>query len=201
VFPLQPIKNSLVLRFAHAKIPFMVMKQKKCKVCKNPFTPGLPLQRVCNYQCAIDLANQRKDRQERTRKAAVRRSDKERLKTRADHLREAQAAFNQWVRLVKDKDQPCISCGTQKPDIQYHASHYRSVGACPELRFEPLNVWKSCSKCNKWLSGNLIPYREALKTKGVDLEWLEGPHPPLKLTIDDIKAIKAKYKKLLKDLK
>lgn len=177
------------------------VRLKTCKICKAKFTQDRPLQSVCNYQCAIELANQRKDKLERTTKAAVRRSDKERLKTRAGHLREAQAAFNKWVRLVKDKDQPCISCGTQKPDIQYHASHYRSVGACPELRFEPLNVWKSCSKCNKWLSGNLIPYREALKAKGVDLEWLEGPHPPLKLSIDDIKAIKSTYTSNLKALK
>lgn len=176
-------------------------KPKKCKVCKTSFTPDRPLQQVCNYQCAIELANDRKDRLERTRKAQIRRSDKERLKTRADHLREAQAAFNAFIR-ERDKDLPCVSCG-RVHNGQYHAGHYRTVGSCPELRFEELNNHKQCAPCNNHLSGNLINYRRNLIIKiGLEkVEWLEGPHPPLKLTIEDIRAIKAKYKQLLKDLK
>lgn len=177
-------------------------KPKKCKVCKTTFTPDRPLQSVCNYQCAIELANQRKDRQERTRKAQVKRSDRERLKTRADHLREAQALVNSFVR-ERDKLAPCISC--QKFHTgQYHAGHYRSIGSAPELRFDAeFNIHKQCSVCNNHLSGNLINYRRNLIVKiGLEkVEWLEGPHPPLKLTIDDIKAIKSTYKQLIINLR
>ncbi|MEF3019469.1 recombination protein NinG, partial [Pseudomonas aeruginosa] len=58
---------------------------------------------------------------------------KARLKSRADHLREAQQAFNEFIRL-RDAYQPCISCGRHH-DGQYHAGHYRTVAASPELRF------------------------------------------------------------------
>lgn len=176
-------------------------KPKKCKVCKTSFTPDRPLQQVCNYQCAIELANDRKDRLERTRKAQVRRSDKERLKTRADHLREAQAVFNSFIR-ERDKGQPCISC-KRHHNGQYHAGHYRSIGACPELRFEPDNVHLQCSVCNNHRSGNLIEYRINLAQKvGIErLSWLEGPHNPKKYTIDDIKAIKQAYKQRLINLR
>ncbi|HBO2335598.1 TPA: recombination protein NinG, partial [Pseudomonas aeruginosa] len=33
------------------------------------------------------------------------------------------------------------------------------------------------------------------------VEWLEGPHDPLKLTIDEIKVLKAKFRQWLRDLK
>lgn len=176
-------------------------KPKKCKVCKTLFTPDRPLQAVCGYQCAVDLTNDRKDRQERTRKAQERRSDKERLKSRSDWLKEAQAAFNAFVR-ERDKDLPCISCQRIHPG-QYHAGHYRTIGSCPELRFDELNNHKQCAPCNNHLSGNLINYRRNLiiKIGLAEVERLEGPHPPLKLTIDDIKAIKAKYSQLLKAIK
>ena len=83
-----------------------------------------------------------------------------------------------------------------------HASHYRSVGGHPELRFNPLNCHSACSICNNHLSGNLIPYRVALieKIGLAEVEKLEGKHEPLKLTIEEIKEIKKIYKEKQKQL-
>lgn len=96
---------------------------------------------------------------------------------------------------MRDADKPCISCGRHHQG-QWHAGHYMGVGRHPALRFEPDNVHKQCKPCNTDLSGNLIRYRAKL----VDLlglervEWLEGPHEPLKLTVDEIKELKAHYR-------
>jgi hypothetical protein len=81
-----------------------------------------------------------------------------------------------------------------------NAGHYRSVGACPELRFHPMNVHLQCEHCNSHLSGNIIEYRRRLATKiGVDrVEWLEGKHEPLKLTIDEIINLTDHYKELIR---
>ena len=38
---------------------------------------------------------------------------KERLKTYNDYIKEAQKEFNHYVR-VRDKNKPCISCGTEQ---------------------------------------------------------------------------------------
>jgi len=118
---------------------------------------------------------------------------KDALKTKGDWLSEAQTAFNRWIRL-RDKDRPCISCGRHHSG-QYHAGHYRTVGSCPELRFEPLQVHKQCSPCNLHLSGNILEYRKNLiGVVGQDMvDWIEGPHEMPHRTIDDIKAIKIKY--------
>lgn len=182
------------------------LKPKKCKnpACGISFPPQRLGQAVCSPTCglAIKDVNQEKARkslaQIERREIKVR---KEKLKSRADHLREAQAAFNEWIRL-RDADRPCVSCGRHH-EGQYHAGHYRSVGANPELRFEPLNVWKQCAPCNTHLSGNLVNYRlSLLQLIGeAQVEWLEGPHSARKYTVDEIKTIKADYRALTRELK
>jgi hypothetical protein len=133
---------------------------------------------------------------------------KEKLKSRAEHMRDAQQAFNEWVRL-RDADLPCISCDSLPNDhdlitgSRWDAGHYRSVGACPELRFEPLNVHRQCVKCNRNLSGNAVEYRIRLVLRiGADqVEWLEGPHEACKHAVDELKAITATYRARSRDLK
>ena len=70
----------------------------------------------------------------------------------------AQQVFNAWIRR-RDVDAGCISCPSYKVE---HASHYLSVGHHGQMRFNEMNVNGSCSKCNTFLHGNLIGYRQGL---------------------------------------
>jgi hypothetical protein len=176
----------------------------KCPVCKVQFTKAKQLQSVCSYPCAVAYATSKRAKADKKQKLAEKKADrvrKEKLKSRADFLREAQTVFNAFIR-ERDRDQPCISCGRHHTG-QYHAGHYLSVGAHPELRFTEINVAKQCSACNTHLSGNVIEYRKNLIEKiGLSLvEGLEGPRPQAKYTIDEIKKIKSDYTRKLKDLK
>lgn len=191
-------------------------KQPRPKPCKNPdctesFVPQRLGQKVCSPKCglAIKDVNEAKARKSL---GHVERSEirvrKEKLKSRADHLREAQAAVNEYVRL-RDVHLPCISCDSTPNDndlmtgSRWDAGHYRSVGACPELRFEPLNIHRQCVKCNRNLSGNAVEYRIRLVQRiGAErVAWLEGLHPACKYTVEEIKAIKADYRAKTKELK
>jgi hypothetical protein len=129
------------------------------------------------------------------------RKRREAIKPRAKWMREAQAAFNAWIR-QRDKDLPCISCGRHHQG-QWHAGHYLSTGARPELRFDERNVHKQCSACNTHLSGNLVLFRAGLIAKlGLEsVEWLEGPHEPRKYTIEDLRQIRDDYRYGLKGAK
>ena len=172
-------------------------KTKKCRSCREPFTPSMPLQVACSPRCAIELvkAKQKLERKRETRKL------REKIKSRPDWMREAQAAFNAWIRW-RDRDQPCISCGRHHQG-QYHAGHYRSVGSTPELRFELMNCHKQCQPCNTHLSGNAINYRiNLVQLIGADaVEWLEGPHEAKKYTIEDLIEIRDKYRLMLREAK
>lgn len=179
------------------------MKPKTCKGCGDKFAPVRPMQCACSPSCALAIAIDRREKAEAQAAKMARAADKvkrEKLKRRADWLSEAQEAVNRWVRL-RDKALPCVSCGRHHQG-QYHAGHYLSRGARPELRFEPLNIHKQCAPCNEHLSGNLVLYRvELIKRIGLDkVEWLEGPHEPKKYTVDEIRELRDNYRKKAREL-
>lgn len=186
--------------------PHKAPKPKTCRntECKAKFVPMHSLQTWCQPSCgvAIARAKQAKDRKQADRKErAETKAAKEKLKTKADHAKEAQQAVNEFIRL-RDANEPCISCGRYHAGA-YHAGHYRSTKAAPELRFETRNIHKQCAPCNTHLSGNLVEYRIRLIQKiGQDaVEWLEGPHEPKRYTIPELQAIKAEYRAKTRELK
>lgn len=187
------------------------LKPKKCKDCKDEFQPFKSMQPRC-VPCAIkkgktDNAKRVKREKKNAEKSfnAETRRRKAKLKGKSEHKREAQAAFNAFIR-KRDEHLGCISCGNKPNDSslmtgsRWDAGHYRSRGSTPELAFEELNCHKQCVRCNSQLSGNVTNYRISLAKKiGLDkLEWLEGPHKLTRHTIDDYIAIKKKYREKLK---
>lgn len=184
-------------------------RPKKCRVaeCGASFVPQRLGQRVCSPACAAIDAPSNKTNQEKARKALIDlgrkeiKVRKEKIKTRAQHMKDAQTAFNAWIR-ERDIGLPCVSCGRHH-NGQWHAGHYRTVGGNPELRFEPLNVWRQCAPCNNHKSGDIVNYRiELVKRIGAEaVEWLEGPHEPKKYTVEQLKAMTAEYRAKTKELK
>ena len=178
-------------------------RPKKCRVCRETYTPSKALQVVCSPSCALLHAKQKGEKERKAlakieRKAI--REAKEKIKPRAAYMKEAQSVFNSWVR-ARDADQPCISCGRHHQG-KYDAGHYRSVGSNPALRFEPLNCHRQCVPCNQHKSGNAIEYRIGLVARiGADkVAWLEGWHEPKHYSIDDLKQIKAQYRAMTRKL-
>lgn len=179
------------------------LKPKTCKACWTLFYPVNSLQKVCSVPCA--MAFRRQQVEEKQAKEAKQRHKQRKAKLRDEDraywLKKAQTEFNKFIRL-RDKDEPCISCGRYHQG-QWHAGHYRSVGACRELRFCELNVHKQCAPCNNHKSGNLSEYRISLISKiGLEkVEWLERQdHPPAKMSIDEIKLVIKHYKEKVKAL-
>ncbi|NWC07218.1 recombination protein NinG [Pseudomonas sp. G1002] len=192
----------------------MIAKQPKPKKCKNPacgisFPPQRLGQAVCSPKCglAIKDVNQAKARkslaQVERREIKVR---KEKLKSRGEHMREAQQAFNEYVRT---RDQAaghlCISSG--KPldwsGNAVDAGHYRSVGSAPHLRFDERNCHAQSKQDNRFLSGNAVDYRIGLIARiGQEaVDALEADQSVRKYTVDEIKGIKTYYRAKTRELK
>lgn len=182
-------------------------KQHKCRECGSYYQKFQSTQKVCSLKCAMAMGKRtaaakreklaKSDRlQERKRLKAL----KEKVKSRSQWLREAQAIFNKFIRL-RDRGQPCISCGRWAN--KWDAGHYKTVGANPELRFHEDNVHRQCVPCNQHQHGNIVNYRLGLIERiGLEkVEWLERKdHAPQKLTVDEIKALIKVYKAKVKEL-
>lgn len=187
---------------AASKAP--ALRQKKCGVCRVPFTPIRPLQRVCGFSCACVMVEKalakRSAKESAIERLAIRKA-KEKIKSRSAWLAEAQAAINRYRR-TQDAlaGYGCISCGTHNG--KQNGGHYRSVGASPETRFLEENIHLQCERCNSYLSGNIFNYRKGLIARyGIEyVEKLEGPHEAKHCTIDDLREIKRIYNQKYKEM-
>lgn len=178
------------------------VKQKKCKVCRELFTPRNTLQVACSPGCALDHAQGIKAKeykaQAREKKARFLESDARFQKAKA------QKSFNEFIR-IRDAHLGCVSC--DKPADwggQWHAGHYKTVGARPDLRFDENNCHKQCSVCNNYLSGNLANYRLELERRigiseiqRIEQDTIKGT--PLRAT--DYIAIHKMYQAKIKELR
>ena len=92
-------------------------------------------------------------------------------------LKKTQSVFNRWIRL-RDSDRGCISCGRQVTE----AGHYLSQGHHSAFRFSEMNTNGQCTRCNCFLHGNLINYRQGLLKKHGEqrVQLLEGARNKLK---------------------
>ena len=189
-------------------------KAPKPKTCKNPacrasFVPQRLGQAVCSPKCALATVEVQKAKEKKSLAQAGRRDikvRKEALKSRGDHMREAQQAFNEFIRT---RDQAaghlCISSG--KPldwsGNAVDAGHYRSVGSAPHLRFDERNCHAQSKQDNRFLSGNAVDYRIGLIARiGQEaVDALEADQSVRKYTVDEIKAIKVEYRAKTRELK
>jgi len=159
------------------------------------FKPFSSIAKVCSIACSLDFVDKKKHIK---RKRTFLDNDKPFQRAKA------QKSFNEFIRL-RDAGAGCISC--EKPSDwggQWHAGHYKTVGARPDLRFNEDNAHKQCSQCNNFLSGNLAQYRMALLAKIGSQRILmletdtESPH---KYTARDYAAIHAEYSAKIKGIK
>ena len=179
------------------------MKDKKCKVCQEKFTPIQFAQQCCGYKCAmihsknLKLAKELKDW--KVEKAIL----KDKLKTLSDYAKDLQKEVNTIVRLI-DKDTQCIS--TLKPlNDKYDAGHFYSVGSNPSLRFNLDNIHAQSVYANQHLSGDQMNYLNGLSdVYGSDYKEyvisLKSRYKVLKLNKDDYKEKIIIAKKIIQEI-
>lgn len=198
---------------------------RKCKYCKAVELPPaakctdiIEKKGYCSAKCLADHTKDKRISAQKKKEAKAHREAKERVKRSCDLKREAQTAFNAFIR-ARDMDKECISCDQTIDEVEldqmwktggaWDCGHYLTVGAHEELRFEELNAHRQCKSCNagsgKYTKkGHTVAqrYREKLIERiGLDkVEWLEGPHEPKRYRAEDYRAIRDKYKEKKKQL-
>lgn len=178
-----------------------VLKEKACPVCRNLFMPGRPLQAVCGPKCAM-----KKVREEKAQERAQTRERREAIKTIPDLIREAQAAFNAYIR-ARDEGKPCICCGKPFEPAKHggsmDAGHYLSRGSSPQHRFNEDNVFGQRKNCNRPGGTTRDAFRAGVIARiGLArVEALESDHAVPKWTREELIELKATYRRKLRNLK
>jgi hypothetical protein len=180
------------------------MKQKKCKVCQEFFTPIQFAQTACGYKCAIihskNLKLQKELKDWKAEKAIL----KDKLKTLGQYEAEAKKSFQKWIRMRDDK-QPCISCGIQQTDL-WDGGHYKKAEIYSGVIFDENNCHRQCRKCNRFLNGNELNYRQGLIQRyGIEfadqIEQKANETRNYKFSKEELIAKKLKYDILIKQIK
>ena len=177
------------------------LKPKKCKSCGIMFKPFSSLAKVCSMACSLDFVDSQKAAKAKKKHVAQKRDFL--ANDKSFQRAKCQKAFNEFIRL-RDAKLACISCSSPADwHGQWHAGHYKTVGARPDLRFNEDNCHKQCSRCNNFLSGNLAVYTWALELKiGKDkLLALDVELNPKKYTAQDYAEITKTYQAKIKETK
>ena len=187
--------------------------RRKCAHCREWFHPAREGQVVCSFECASAIGKKQTAKARESAKArAVKRqresekegrqrhrAKRESFKTKAQWDKEAQSAFNRYIR-IRDEGKPCVSCGSPLIGKSNYltgsaidASHYRSRGAASQLKFNVFNVHSACTRCNRQLSGNAVEYRiHLIERIGLDrVERLEADNEPRRFDIPYLQRIKS----------
>jgi len=189
---------------------------KKCHYCEERNIPYGDMRTFCFKNECITHHNA-KTKLKKNRKALKEFKDGD-----IPHLTKvAQQVFNKYIR-KRDEELPCISCQhkngmtliySEDDELEYapskeatqrqrHAGHFRPVGRNHQMRFNEDNAHSQCSICNNHLSGNLVPYREALIVKiGIGrVEALESNNTSKSYSVEELQEIIKKYKQKEKEL-
>jgi len=178
------------------------LKPKRCRNCGASFAPISSMSKACSVPCAIALTETAKAKQAAKAKREEKKSIRvalEKTKTRGAHLKEAQAAFNAYVR-ERDYGLPCISCGIPSREAfggAVDCGHYRSTGSAAHHRFNLKNCAAQCVKCNRYLGSNTVEMRKGMIEKfGLEaIEALEVDQSVRKFDIDYLTRLKRIFRK------
>ncbi|EAA8526628.1 hypothetical protein EHT53_03795 [Salmonella enterica] len=187
--------------------------RRTCKVCKEKFIAtfdnvwwccpehgaiyALELRAKQKVKEAAKRISEQKAEEKAGRKR--RKAKRESLKSKSQWDKEAQSAFNRYIR-IRDEGKPCVSCGNPLMGKSNYltgsaidASHYRSRGAASHLKFNVFNVHSACTRCNRQLSGNAVEYRIRLVNRiGLErVERLEADNAPRRFDVTYLKRVKA----------
>ncbi|ELF1030710.1 recombination protein NinG [Enterobacter hormaechei] len=191
--------------------------RRTCKVCKEKFTATFAnVWWCCPEHGAIyalelrakqkvkETAERIREQNEAEKEGRKRRSERRKAVKPLSHwVQMTQRAVNDWRRAtLLSAGHGCISCGT-KVAFVWHAGHYRTTAAAPQLRFNPDNIWLQCPSCNVHKSGNIEAYRSALVVLigEARVQALESNNETHRYTREELDGIRADARAKLRAIK
>lgn len=207
----------------------MANKKRKCLHCKeySPVEDGIrtPVGFFCNHDHALAYSRAKRQRaiqrqqkkEQKNKKAADRQIKRECLSWQHQHT---QKAFNRmrvleellWFK-ERGREPECISCGKPLGGDQWCCGHFKTRGAHPELRYDPLNTFLQHNhRCNMNLSGDIEGtkttrgYKSGLIERFGEIDghsiinYCECKRPARKWTWQELEEMRKSFNKRIREL-
>jgi hypothetical protein len=173
------------------------LKQKKCRHCKELFAPFTSMAKACSPGCALELVRSE------NKKAKSKQWDNKTKELKALPASEVRAkkACHRYIRL-RDRNELCACCELPLGE-EYHAGHFYEAGNHSFIEFHEDNIHGQTAHCNMHRGGDSGDYEAKLRIKIGDerVDWLKANRSHvIKRTVEDYKAIEAKYNAMYKEL-
>ena len=146
------MNNCIISAIFDKRLVDLNVKNNKCfkRGCKNETD-----YKYC-MSCLVELSR-KSVQKEKDKKWTQRKKAYKEIKT--DYYKLLQTEINKIARYI-DHDQLCISC--QKIPKKKNGCHFKSVGGHENIRYNLLNIYLGCERCNKELGGNVHGYDDGL---------------------------------------
>lgn len=185
----------------------MKPKKYKCKSCGNLYEKKHSFQTWCSYDCGVNIAKNKLEKQNKSKAIQEKKEWKERkesLKRELNYSKDPlQIAINKIVRLI-DKHQPCIARPFENCKF-FDAGHVYSTGSHPALKYNLWNIHKQSVKSNRDKGGE-----QHLMLEGIEIRYgkerlnyiMELPkfHPVLKLSENEKKEALRKANQIIREM-
>ena len=196
---------------------------RRCKICRVKFEAKYFLQKTCvNPSCLAEwskLDMQSKNSTTKKVKAIEIKANKKAViefnkKSLKYQHKLTQPVFNKLRRLQEFKwfsdrglEPTCISCQKPLGNDQWCNGHFKSVGSNGRLRYDFVNSYLQHNRnCNMAKSGDAVNYEKGLiarfgAEKGREIiSYCEENNKPLKLSWQDIEALRVSFNKQIREL-
>lgn len=178
-----------------------VFKPKKCRVCKDKFTPKRSsLEVCCSFECAITYGKSKPTKVKDTER------EKMKIEVKVGENRNAlQREINKLSRMIDEKFgfNTCIDCG--RPfGAQKDAAHFHDLSTNRGIRYHLANLHSARSDCNQYSSKHKAGYKIGLEKRyGKEyqeyVENLQFQYKDIKLNAFEIVEKLALVRKLIRN--
>jgi hypothetical protein len=176
-----------------------VKPQRRCKICRQKFTPAFDNVRWCCPEHGAQFALVELEKKRVKQRKAMVKKERDAWRKRKEAVKPLKHWIDLTQRAVNDvcretalaNGEGCISCGAKTANA-WHAGHYRTTAAAGHLRFTRININLQCDACNLHKSGNIEAYRISLVARCGEaaIQELENNNTPHRWTREELKEIR-----------
>lgn len=177
-----------------------VLKERKCKECKQLFMQERPLQYLCGFRCAGKIVKRKFEQ--------IQNKEHKELKIvvyEKENKKYLQNEINKLSRMIDAKFGfvTCIDCN-KLFGKQIDAAHFHSTGSNSSLRYHLDNLHSAKSDCNQYSNQHISGYKIGLmerygkKYAKYVIEELPLKYPIIKLSSKEIHEKLAVVRKLIR---